>query len=181
VTFLLCIAPAAALVPDEWTGNGNNLDLSKLQVGDLILCEGCAGWLAKLIPGWDHAAMYIGNGQIIEAWKDGVRVVSVDIVSNADSVAIYRVATSDSVKQAAVNWTLTKVGYPYGYQWLTYIGGKESTVTATTVASLYGQLILPSVGQIYIDENPGWSWSYGYSVAPQELADDDDTYLIDSS
>lgn len=177
---VLCIAPAAALVPDEWTGNGNNLDLSKLQVGDIILCEGCAGWLAKLIPGWDHAAMYTGNVQMVEAWKDGVRVVSIDMVRNADSAAIYRVATSDSVKRSAVNWALTKVGYPYDYKWLTYIGGKEVYGDSYYCSELIWAAYL-AVGGPDIDANPGWSWSYGYSVAPQELADDGDTYLIDYS
>lgn len=89
---LLTVAPASALIPGEWTGDGNNLDLGVLQPGDIILCRGCAGWLedkfGNIIGHWHHAAMYIGNGQMVEAWKDGMRVVSVDMVKNADDCGI---------------------------------------------------------------------------------------------
>ncbi|MBO8179387.1 MAG: hypothetical protein H0Z19_02755 [Archaeoglobus sp.] len=63
-----------------------------MQPGDIILCRGCAGWLedkfGNIIGHWHHAAMYIGNGQMVEAWKDGMRVVSVDMVKNADDCGI---------------------------------------------------------------------------------------------
>lgn len=42
---LAAVYPACALVPEEWSGDGNNLDLSILRPGDIILCRGCAGWL----------------------------------------------------------------------------------------------------------------------------------------
>jgi len=40
--FLAALYPASALVPKQWTGGGNNLDLSVLRPGDIILCRGCA-------------------------------------------------------------------------------------------------------------------------------------------
>ncbi len=181
VGLLLIVAPAEALIPSEWTGDGNNLDLSVLQPGDIILCRGCAGWLedtfGDIIGHWHHAAMYIGNGQMVEAWKDGVRVVSVDMVRNADEVAVYRVKTSSGVKSSAISWALTKVGYPYDYKWLTYIGGKEVYGSSYYCSELIWAAYLANGGPD-IDQNPGWSWRYGYNVAPQELADDGDTYLV---
>lgn len=178
---LLLVAPASALIPGEWTGDGNNLDLSVLKPGDIILCRGCAGWLedkfGNIIGHWHHAAMYIGDGKMIEAWKDGVRVVSVDMVKNADEVAVYRVNTNDDVKEKAISFALSKNGYPYDYQWLTYIGGKEVYGKRYYCSELIWAAYLASGGPD-IDQNPGWSWKYGYNVAPQELADDGDTYLV---
>ena len=63
---------------------------------------------------------------MIEAWKDGVRIVPVDMVKKASEVGVYRVKTTDTVRINAINWTKTKVGLPYDYKWLTYIGGKRS-------------------------------------------------------
>lgn len=181
VAVVLALTPAQALVPGEWTGDGNNLNLGVLQPGDIILCRGCAGWLedtfGNIVGYWHHAAMYIGNGQMVEAWKNGVRVVSVDMVRNADEVAVYRVSTSSSIKQKAINWALTKVGLPYDYQWLTYIGGKEVYGSSYYCSELIWAAYLANGGPD-IDQHPGWSWRYGYNVAPQELADDGDTYLV---
>jgi uncharacterized protein YycO len=169
------------LIPSQWSGNGNNLDLSKLQVGDIIECHGCIGWLGNIVANivgyYHHSAMYIGNGYMVEAWKEGVRVVPVDMVNNADAAAIYRVKTSSATKIAAVNWALTKVGYPYDYKWLTYIGGKEVYGSSYYCSELIWAAYL-AVGGPDIDQNPGWSWRYGFNVAPQELADDGDTYLV---
>jgi len=178
---LAVLYPASALVPEEWTGDGNNLDLSVLKPGDIILCRGCAGWLednfGSIVGYWRHAAMYIGNGQMIEAWKDGVRIVPVDMVRKASEVGVYRVKTTDTVRINAINWAKTKVGLPYDYKWLTYVGGKEVEGSSYYCSELIWAAYLKAGGPD-IDQNPGWSWRYGYNVAPQELADDGDTYLV---
>ncbi|MBS7288344.1 MAG: hypothetical protein KIH01_06260 [Candidatus Freyarchaeota archaeon] len=167
----------AKLVGDTWGGDGNNLDLSLLRVGDIILVSGVIVG-DKVMPGhYTHAAMYIGNGKMIEAWKNGVRVVDVSMVRNANDAAIYRVKTSDTIKQRAVQWALTKVGLPYDYIWLTYIGGKQVEGCCYYCSELVWAAY-KAVGGPDIDQNPGWSWKYGYNVAPQELADDGDTYLV---
>jgi uncharacterized protein YycO len=178
---LAAVYPACALVPEEWSGDGNNLDLSILRPGDIILCRGCAGWLEEtfgnIVGYWHHAAMYIGNGQMIEAWKDGVRIVPVDMVKKASEVGVYRVKTTDTVRINAINWAKTKVGLPYDYKWLTYIGGKEVEGDSYYCSELVWAAYLKAGGPD-IDQNPGFSLRYGYNVAPQELADDGDTYLI---
>lgn len=165
------------LVGDTWGGDGNNLDLSLLQVGDIIAVSGVIVG-DKLMPGhYSHIAMYIGNGKMIEAWKNGVRVVDISMIHNANDAAIYRVKTSSSIKQQAVNWALTKVGLPYDYIWLTYIGGKQVNGCCYYCSEL-AWAAYKAVGGPDIDQNPGWSWTYGYNVAPQEICDDGDTYLV---
>lgn len=171
--------PVAA-ISSGYTGDGNNLNLSLLRVGDVIAVSGVVmgGLLDVFVPGhFTHVAMYIGNGQMIEAWKDGVRVISVTEVLKANDAAIVRVRTTDSIRQAAVNWALTKVGYPYDYIWLTYVGGKQVYGNSYYCSELVWAAYL-AVGGPDVDQNPGWSWTYGNNVAPQEIVDDGDTYIV---
>lgn len=167
--------------PKEWTGNGNSLDLSKLEPGDIIVCHGCSGALISpfldIAGYWHHASMYIGNGKMIEAWEEGVRVVPVDMVRNADSVAVFRVKTSDEIKQKAIEWSLGKLGLPYDFKWLSYVGGKEIEGDSYYCSELIWAAYLTSGGPD-LDQNPGWSWRYGFSVAPDELANDDNVEKI---
>lgn len=37
------------------------------------------------------------------------------------------------------------------------------------------------IKNIDIDRTPGWSWKYGYNVAPQEIVDDGNTYRVATS
>lgn len=174
--------PKAAFVGKEWTGNGNNLDLNLLQVGDIIAVKGViklAGF-AEWYMGYSHVAIYIGNGEMVEAFSDGVRIAPSSMIHNADCAELIRVSTTTSKKQAAVNFMLQQVGKPYDYQWLTWIGGKEvygSSYYCSELAWAGYQV----AGGPDIDQNPGWSWRYGYSVAPQENVDDSNTYTVSYS
>lgn len=183
IAVLACVvvsSSSAAAISSGYTGDGNNLNLSLLRPGDIIAVSGVVmgGVFDWVIPGhFTHVAMYIGNGQMVEAWKDGVRVISVTEVHKATDAAIVRVATSDSIRQAAVNWALTKVGYPYDYIWVTYVGGKQVYGNSYYCSELCWAAY-KAVGGPDIDQNPGWSWTYGNNVAPQEIVDDDNTYIV---
>ncbi|MCS7143809.1 MAG: YiiX/YebB-like N1pC/P60 family cysteine hydrolase [Archaeoglobaceae archaeon] len=170
--------------PKEWAGDGNTLDLSKLEPGDIIVCKGCTGAMISpfmsLFGEWHHASMFIGNGKMIEAWVDGVRVVSVDMVKNANSVAVYRVNANDSVKQKAIEWALSKLNLPYDFKWITFVGGKEIEGDSYYCSELIWASYLTSEGPD-LDNTPGWSWKYGKSVSPDDLVNDNDVRLIEYS
>jgi len=168
----------AAVSSKEWQGNGNNVNLGVLQVGDIICVKGTlvGAGLVEWIIGYSHCAVYIGNGQMVEGWSGGVRISSIDMIHNTDCAEIVRVSTSSWVKQQAVNWMLGKLGYSYDYKWLTYIGGKEREGSSYYCSELAWAGYL-TYG-VDIDQNPGWSWNYGYNVAPQELADDGNVYTV---
>ncbi len=175
VGLVLCLAMQSSMA-FSLLNDGNDLDLSKLQVGDLILEYNPK--FAWIIPGhWTHVAIYIGDGKIVEATEDGVVVNPVSNVHKADEAAMFRVRTSDAVRQAAVEFALQQVGKPYDYKWLTYIGGKEVYGDSYYCSELAWAAYLAAGGPD-IDAHPGWSWKYGYNVAPQEVADDGDTYMI---
>ena len=174
--------PEDALVGKVWTGNGNNLDLSKLRLGDIISAKGVikiAG-IAEWLIGYSHSAIYIGNGKMIEAFDEGVRIASTSMIHNADCARIERVSTSDSRKVAAVNFMKAQLGKPYDFKWTTWIGGKEVYGSSYYCSELAWAGYKAKAG-VDIDRNTGWSWTYGYNVAPQEIVDDGNTYKISYS
>jgi uncharacterized protein YycO len=174
-------APEDAIVGGSWGGNGNRLNLGYLQFGDIISVKGVivGAGLGEWWIGYSHDAVYIGNGQMIEAWASGVRITTTSQIRNADVARIDRVSTSYSKKVGAVNFMKSKIGKPYDYKWLTYIGGKE------VYGSSYYCSELAWAGYktqgVDIDRYTGWSWRYGYNVAPQEIVDDGNTYYVSYS
>jgi len=130
--------PAGAVDPDpgpdpdpdpdddpSYGGDGNDLDLSLLQYGDFIMLSGVIS--DTTIPGgtWTHVAIYVGNGQIVEAWSPSVRKVPATILQTASDAAIYRVETSGAVKQAAVEFAVRQLGKPYDYSWTNLWSGTK--------------------------------------------------------
>jgi uncharacterized protein YycO len=155
-------------------GNGNNLDISKLRTGDIILTKNAVSFFMP--GGWTHSLIYYGYGWAIEANAQGVVWCRASAVRGASVAAIYRVRTSSSVKYAARNFAARQLGKPYDFKWLTWIGGKE-----VYGGSYYCSELCWAGYKAYgvdIDRNPGWSWTYGRNVAPRELADDYDTYRV---
>ena len=170
--------PSEALVGSEWGGNGNSLNFGYLQVGDIISVKGVivGAAIGEIWLGYSHTAIYIGSSQIVEAWKQGVRYAPVSMVHKASEAQIDRVSTSSSVKNAALSFMKQQVGKPYDYIWLTYIGGKQ------VYGSSYYCSELAWAGYktqgVDIDQNTGFHWRYGNSVAPQEIVDDGNTYFV---
>lgn len=158
-------------------GDGNNLDLSQLEVGDIILTKEAIANSQYIIPGyWDHAAIYIGNSQLIEAWGAGVRIMPVDITHEASAAAIYRVYTTTAVKQAAVNFAKTQVGKPYDISFAFWPGSKSVRSAFWYCSELvWAAYYLKGVD---IDATSGYSWTYWNNIAPTEIADDDDTDFV---
>lgn len=171
--------PSEALVGEEWSGDGNSLNFGLLQFGDIISVKevivGAA--IGEIWLGYSHTAIYIGNSQIVEAWKQGCRTAPVSMVHKASEAQIDRVSTSDSIKTSAVNFMLQQTGKPYDYIWLTYIGGKQ-VYGSSYYCSELAWTGYKAVGGPDIDQHTVFYWRYGNSVAPQEIVDDSDTYYI---
>ena len=168
--------PNAAWAKIDWNGNGNNLDLSKLQVGDIILADGVGG-ISGLMPGkYEHCAIYIGGGVIVEAMPEGVRYNDYTVCLGSDEAAIYRVSTTSTKKTAAKNHNIAQVGKPYDYIWMTYWGGKSVYSSSWYCSELnWAGYKLQGVD---IDRHPSFYWKYGFNVAPSEIADDYNTYKV---
>lgn len=181
LTLGVIFPPSSNAFNQDYQGNGNNVNLGLLQVGDVIVMRGVkkkADLIGGLFPGyWHHTAVYIGNGQMVEAWTSGVRTLGVTSTHSASEAAIYRVNTTSSKKQAAVNFMLSKVGKPYDWGWLIWPGTKSVNggsyyCSELTWAGYKNQ-------GVDIDRYTGYHWLYWYNVAPGEIPKDGDTYLID--
>ena len=93
---------------------GNDIDLRDIEPGDIIV--GCS---ITPIPGyWDHAAMYIGNGEIIEGLFGGVMVFGIEEVYKKNHVVLLRVNTTDDIKEKAVEFVKSKIEYPFKWIWI---------------------------------------------------------------
>ena len=153
---------------------------SGLKPGDIVLghSNGFTDWI---IPGfWTHAGMIVGYDSsigdyiVVESTAEGVHLSTLsEFFSRYDTVAVVRVATTDSIRQAAVQFALAQLGKPYDIFWFTKQVYGWSYYCSELVWASY-----KAVGGPDIDENPGWSWTYAYGVAPQEVYDDGDTYVI---
>ena len=175
---LSCITPALAGGFGSYGGDGNDLDLSPLEIGDIILTKEAIAYSENIIPGaWDHAAIYIGNNLQVEAWGGGVRIMPVEIALTASGAAIYRVDASDSVKQRAVDFCLTQLGKQFDIFLAFWPGSKNKNSNLWYCSELVWAAYIHQ--GIDLDHRPGYSWTYWFNVAPTELAKDSDTYLID--
>ena len=142
---------------------------------------GHGSWTDYIIPGyWTHTGLIayydssLGDWIVVEASKDGVVLTPLtEFLSRYDAVAVLRVDTDDATRLAAVEFALQQLGKPYDYLWFTKQVYGDSYYCSELVWASY-----KAAGGPDVDENPGWSWTYAYGVAPQEVYDDDDTYVV---
>lgn len=154
-----------------------------LKVGDIVIGHNPVSGL--IIPGyWTHTGMiayydyYANDWVVVEAWDDpsAVRLVYLsDFLKRYDTVAVLRVNTNDYVRQNAVYFALQQLGKPYDWGWSTKQVYGDSYYCSELVWASY---MAASGGTVDIDAHPGFYWKYLYGVAPQEIYDDDDTYVI---
>jgi uncharacterized protein YycO len=89
-----------------------DIDLTNIKPGDIII--GCS--IRTPMPGWwDHSAIYIGNGEVINANDEGVKIYPLEIVYNRNKDIILRVNTTDDIREKAVEFAKSKVGYQFKY------------------------------------------------------------------
>lgn len=152
---------------------------SGVKPGDIVIGHSSA--TDPIIPGyWTHTGIIayydsnISDWIVVEAKAGGVVLTPLrEFMKRYDTVAILRVKASDEVRQAAVSFALQQVGKGYDYWWLSkHVYGDRYYCSELVWASY------KAAGGPDIDENPGWSWTYAYGVAPQEIYDDSDTYVI---
>lgn len=118
---------------------------------------------------------YIGDWIVIESNPGpGVALSTLsNFMGRHKDVAILRVATTDSIRMAAVDFALQQLGKPYDFAlWDKQVYG-SSYYCSELVWAAY-----KVAGGPDIDAHPGWHWKYQNAVAPQEVYDDGDTYVI---
>jgi uncharacterized protein YycO len=152
-----------------------------LKVGDIVIGHNPVSDV--IIPGyWTHTGMIAyydsnkGEWMVVEAYDDPsqVRLVTLsDFLKRYDEVAVLRVRTTDDIRQKAVNFALAQLGKPYDYLWFMKEVYGDSYYCSELVWASY-----KAVGGPDLDANPGFNLKYLDGVAPQEIYDDGDTYVI---
>jgi len=88
----------------------NNLDLSDLQPGDIILGGNPGGSYGR----YAHAGFYIGNDQVVDMYtSDGVYVACAEVYRNYTWAAVLRVKASPEIRAAAAAYAKRQVGAPF--------------------------------------------------------------------
>jgi len=180
LALLIMLSPIHVYAGDKFGGSYQHPYPSNVKIGDIVI--GHSSTTDKIIPGyWTHTGMVVYYSSSLNDWivveatpENGVSLTTLrEFMSRYDDVAILRVATTDSIRQAAVNFALNQLGKPYDYGWWTKQVYGDSYYCSELVWASYKAVNGPD-----IDANPGFSWKYLWGVAPQEVYDDGDTYVI---
>ena len=184
-------------------GSGNDLDLSILQPGDIIIygaysrdfnppdLVGLLGPVLELLLIYllggrcGHTAVYVGEGKLVEGLPITIRKVDYEIVHTAGSVEVYRVKTTEGIKGKAVKFCESKVGVSYGilhclplfYPIAKHVEGEQYYCSELAWAAY------KSAG-IDINAYPELHLSppiNGFALAPQNICDSDNVELIASA
>ena len=155
---------------------------TNVEVGDIVF--GHSPDVAWLIPGyWTHVGIIayynysINDWEVVEAYYPKVHVVPLrDFMKRYDTFAIARVNAPDYIKYEAVEFALNQIGKPYSFDYFKKPSVYDSSYYCSEL--VWASYMYASDGQINLDANPGWSWTYGYAVAPQEIWDSSWTYAI---
>ena len=101
------------------TNGGRCMDAHELRAGDLLLSSAnsltSVGIRVLSVTPVSHAALYVGDGQVVEAVASGVRVRSAaDLVAEEATIVAFRhPAMSESQAQALRSFSLAQVGKKY--------------------------------------------------------------------
>jgi len=184
-------------------GAGNDLDLSVLELGDIINIHGInppefAGVLGpanEILQGylegghWYHTAVYAGDGKIVDAWAPKVRKADAEVLHTGTETAVYRVKTTDEIKRKAVKFCESKIGLPYNYGWmfilpLFYPSAKHIEGDRYYCSEIAWAAYKASGGpdiNAYPGLNAGPPIVSGYAIAPDNISHSDNVELIASA
>jgi hypothetical protein len=90
--------------------------LKEAQPGDIFITRKEHQMTNYFLPGyWPHALLYLGDGKVLEALKDGVKVRSIDSAFSVDSIVILRPETNQKEISEAIERGLKHQGKPYDF------------------------------------------------------------------
>jgi cell wall-associated NlpC family hydrolase len=115
--------PGASAADPLVNAHRNYIGLKDLRPGDIIL-NTTSGFVSDAIKvfsnsNYNHAAIYVGNGQVVEAVAKGVKQTNLKDFLNDDHIervmVLRRGDLNDTRRQAIADFAISKVGKPYNY------------------------------------------------------------------
>jgi len=165
-------------------GEENDLDLSKLEFGDIVLVSGGDNIIP--MPGdWDHAILYVGDGRVVESAVGGVKEKDASIIHESEEAGIFRVVDSKSklsrtdieeVRKGAVEFAKEQIGDDYSFRWLRWPGEKNKEADAWYCTELVWAAYKNN--GIDINANPGYTRGSWYNVSANCIAESENTEKI---
>lgn len=90
--------------------------LERMQPGDVMVTRKEHSLTNYFLPGyWPHAALYLGEGRVIEALADGVHERSIESPFSVDAITAIRPQLSTEAILEALQRARTHVGKPYDF------------------------------------------------------------------
>jgi hypothetical protein len=87
-----------------------------IRPGDVFVTRKDSAVTNYFLPGyWPHAALYIGDDQVIESLKDGVRQRTLDSPFGNDAVTVLRPTLDDALIDRVIDRARLHVGKPYDF------------------------------------------------------------------
>lgn len=87
-----------------------------IRPGDVFVTRKEGALTNYFLPGyWPHAALYVGEEQVIESLKDGVRQRTLDSPFGNDAVTLIRPLLAGELVQQALSRARSHVGKPYDF------------------------------------------------------------------
>lgn len=87
-----------------------------LRAGDVFVTRKDCAVTNYFLPGyWPHAALYVGDGKVVESLKDGVRQRTMDSPFGNDAVAVIRPRLNTQSIATAIERAHSHVGKPYDF------------------------------------------------------------------
>ena len=148
----------------EWPRWPPDWRYSKLQPGDILYDIDANGGLG-------HVGIFIGNGEVVEARREGVQKYGIETwdYPNRENVYILRVRTSDEIRSRAVVFAKAQIGKAYDGNW------RQKNSDPNSPSWYCSELVWAAYKNQGIDIEDGPDKK---AVIPYEILVDDDTFCV---
>ena len=143
----------ALAIPLDPGEGGMSIGVDALQAGDIIVSTArhIVSYAIRLgtLSAISHAMLYVGDGKVIEAVGEGVREVPIEQAIEGALVAVaYRdPRVSTSIASAIVAHARSRVGNPYNYAGVGFIGYRILNPGGAVIIDAIGRRLGLEVGQ----------------------------------
>jgi len=148
----------------EWPRASDDWRKDRLQLGDIL-------YDIDANAGLGHVGIYVGNGEVVEARREGVQKYNIEVwdYPNRENVYILRVRTSDEIRSKAVEFAKAQIGKAYDGKW----GQKNSDPNSPSWYCSELVWAAYKTQGIDIEDDPDKK-----AVIPYEILVDDDTLCV---